>query len=148
PREKFDHKGTFGHALIVAGSFGKVGAAVISTTAAFRIGAGMVTAFIPKCGYIILQTAVPEAMVITDSEENFISNISVDFEPSAIGIGMGMGKNKATVEAIRELFKMKSIPLVIDADALNNISENKDLLKLIPKNSVLTPHPGELKRMI
>src|SRR5690606_13176796 len=97
PREKFDHKGTFGHALIVAGSFGKVGAAVISTTAAFRIGAGMVTAFIPKCGYIILQTAVPEAMVITDSEENFISNISVDFEPSAIGIGMGMGKNKATV---------------------------------------------------
>ncbi len=148
PRDKFGHKGTYGHALIVAGSYGKIGAAVLSTTAAFRIGAGMVTAFVPKCGYNILQTAIPEAMVITDKEEEFISEIAVNFEPSAIGIGMGIGKNKATVEALKSLFKNSNFPFVIDADALNNISENKELLKLLPKNSVLTPHPGELKRLI
>lgn len=147
-REKFGHKGTYGHALIVAGSYGKIGAAVLSTTAAFRIGAGMVTAFVPRCGYTILQTTIPEAMVITDKEEEFISDISFDFEPSAIGIGMGLGKNKATVAALKNLFKDSTIPFVIDADALNNISENKELLKLLPKNSVLTPHPGELKRLI
>ncbi|MDP2687612.1 MAG: NAD(P)H-hydrate dehydratase [Aequorivita sp.] len=147
-REKFGHKGTYGHALIVAGSYGKIGAAVLSTTAAFRIGAGMVTAFVPKCGYTILQTTIPEAMVITDKEEEFISDISIDFEPSAIGIGMGLGKNKATVAALKKLFKDSTIPFVIDADALNNISENKELLKLLPKNSVLTPHPGELKRLV
>lgn len=147
-REKFGHKGTYGHALIVAGSYGKIGAAVLSTTATFRIGSGMVTAFVPKCGYTILQTTIPEAMVITDIEEEFISNIFFDFEPSAIGIGMGIGKNKATVAALKKLFKGSTIPFVIDADALNIISENKELLKLLPKNSVLTPHPGELKRLI
>src|SRR5690606_17955179 len=147
-REKFGHKGTYGHALIVAGSYGKMGAVVLSTTAAFRIGAGMVTAFVPKCGYNILQTAIPEAMVITDNEEAFLSDISFDFEPSAIGVGMGIGKNKATVEALKKLFMDSEIPFVIDADALNNISETKGLLKLLPKHSVLTPHPGELKRLI
>lgn len=148
PREKFGHKGTYGHALIVAGSYGKIGAAVLSIAAAFRIGAGLVTAFVPKCGYTILQTAIPEAMVITDNEEEFISDISIDFEPSAIGVGMGIGKNKATVEALKKFFKNSKAPFIIDADALNNISETKELLKLIPKNSVLTPHPGELKRLI
>ena len=147
-REKFGHKGTYGHVLIVAGSYGKMGAAVLSTTAAFRIGAGMVTAFVPKCGYNILQTTIPEAMVITDKEEEFLSDISFDFEPSAIGVGMGIGKNKATVEALKKLFTDSEVPFLIDADALNNISKNKDLLKLLPKNSVLTPHPSELKRLI
>jgi hydroxyethylthiazole kinase-like uncharacterized protein yjeF len=148
PRNKFDHKGTYGHVLIVAGSYGKIGAAVLSTTSAFKIGAGMVTAFVPKCGYNILQTTIPEAMVITDKEEEFISDITFDLEPSAIAIGMGLGKNKATVAALKKVFQQKDIPFVIDADALNIISENKALLKLLPKNSVLTPHPGELKRLI
>lgn len=148
PREKFGHKGTYGHALIVGGSYGKMGAAVLATTAAFRIGAGMVTAFVPKCGYNILQTIIPEAMTLTDKGENFITDISIDFEPSAIGIGMGIGKNKATVDALKKLFKDSKYKFVIDADALNNISENKELLKLLPKKSILTPHPGELKRLI
>ncbi len=148
PREKFTYKNTFGHALIVAGSYGKMGAAVLSSTAAFRIGAGLVTAFVPKCGYQILQTTLPEAMTLTDKEETFISDIEVDFEPSAIGIGMGIGKDKATVVALKKFFKDCKAPLVIDADALNNISENEALLKVLPKNSILTPHPGELKRLI
>lgn len=148
PREKFGHKGTYGHALIIAGSYGKIGAAVLSTAAAFRIGAGMVTTFTPKCGYSILQTTIPEAMVITDKEEKLISDISIDFEPSAIGVGMGIGKNIATVNALDKLFKNNTAPFIIDADALNNISENRELLKSLPKNSILTPHPGELKRLI
>jgi len=148
PRDKFGHKGTYGHALIVGGSYGKIGAAVLATSAAFRIGAGMVTAFVPKCGYNILQTTIPEAMVITDTEDELITDITTDFKPTAIGIGMGIGKNKATAEALKKLFKNHKVPLVIDADALNIISENKGILKLLPKNSILTPHPGELKRLI
>ncbi|WGF91947.1 NAD(P)H-hydrate dehydratase [Aequorivita marisscotiae] len=148
PRNKFDHKGTFGHVLIVGGSYGKIGAAVLSTSAAFKIGAGMVTAFVPECGYSILQSTIPEAMVITDKEEKFISNIETDFKPSAIAIGMGLGKNKATVAALKKVLQLKDIPFVIDADALNIISENKSLLDFLPSNSILTPHPGELKRLI
>jgi len=148
PRDKFGHKGTYGHALIIAGSYGKMGAGVLSIAAAFRIGAGMVTAFIPKIGYNIVQTTIVEAMVVTDVEENFISDIKLDFEPSSIAVGMGIGKNKATVKALEKLFKNTKAPLIIDADALNNISENKELLQLLPKNSILTPHPGELKRLI
>ena len=149
PREKFDHKGTYGHALIVAGSYGKIGAAVLSTTAAFRIGAGMVTAFVPKCGYSILQTTVPEAMVVTDSENDYLTQLSIEFEPSAMGIGMGIGKKEATVKALDGILKSKKdIPMVLDADALNILSEKKSMLKLLPKNTILTPHPGELKRLI
>lgn len=147
-RERFGHKGTYGHALLIAGSYGKMGAAVLATKAAFRIGAGMVTAYVPKCGYSILQTAIPEAMVVTDTCENYISDIQFNIQPSAIGIGMGIGKNPDTVKAIKNLFVNQEIPLVVDADALNNISENRELLKIIPKNAILTPHPGELKRLI
>ncbi len=148
PREKFGHKGTYGHALIVGGSYGKIGAAILASSAAFRIGAGMVTTFVPKCGYNIMQTALPEAMVVTDKKEEIITDISVDFEPTAIGIGMGIGKDKETVSALMKLFKHAKAPMVIDADALNNLSENKDLMKILPKNAILTPHPGELKRLI
>lgn len=148
PRKKFGHKGTYGHGLIVAGSYGKIGAAVLSSLAAMRIGSGMITTFVPKCGYRILQTTVPEAMVLTDSQEDFLSEISTDFDPSAIGVGMGIGKNKATSEALSHLFQNYICPFVIDADALNLISEDKELLKVIPENSILTPHPGELKRLI
>ncbi len=148
PRNRFGYKGTYGHCLIVGGSHGKIGAAVLSTKSAFRIGAGMVTTFVPKCGYQILQTAVPEAMTITDKEQDFITEITLDFKPSAIGIGIGMGKNRATVKAMKELFIQYKGPFVIDADALNNLSENQDLLTLLPAHSILTPHIGELRRLI
>src|SRR5690606_11832189 len=148
PRMNFGHKGTYGHALIVAGSYGKIGAAVLATTAAVGMGAGMVTAFVSKCGCTIRQSTIPEAMVITDNEDKFISDIITEFEHSAIGIGMGSGKNQATVQALKKLFKNYTGPLVVDADALNIISENRDLFKLLPRKSILTPHPGELKRLI
>ena len=148
PRNKFGHKGTYGHTLIVGGSCGKIGAAVLSTSAAFRTGAGMVSAFVPKCGYNILQTAVSEAMVITDKEDEFLTEFTLDFEPDAVAIGMGMGQNIATAEFLKNFLKTIEAPLVIDADALNLLAKDKELLQLIPKSSILTPHPGELKRLI
>ena len=147
-REKFDHKGSYGHTLIISGSFGKMGAAVLSAKSAFRVGAGKVSCFIPKGGNTILQTALPEAMTIVDDQDDFISNVEVDFLPSAIGVGMGIGTRVETVDALERLFTEIKAPFVIDADAINCISENKNILKIIPKNAILTPHLGELERLI
>lgn len=147
-REKYAHKGDFGHTLIVAGSYGKIGAAVLATKAAYRAGSGLVTAFVPECGYNILQSSVPEAMIVTDAEDDLITNIKVDFEPTAIAIGMGMGTKAETAAALDTLFSTTKSPLVLDADALNCISANESLLKKIPELSVLTPHLGELKRLV
>jgi ADP-dependent NAD(P)H-hydrate dehydratase / NAD(P)H-hydrate epimerase len=147
-REKYAHKGTFGHTLVVAGSYGKIGAAVLSTRAAYKTGSGLVSTFVPKCGYTILQTSIPEAMTVTDTNETRITNIKLDFEPTAIAVGMGIGTQPETVSALEQLFSKTKSPLVIDADALNCISENKSLLEKLPELSVLTPHPGELKRLI
>ncbi len=147
-RQKFDHKGAYGHSLIVAGSYGKIGAVILSAKSAFRIGAGLVSCYIPKSGNIILQTALPEAMTIPDVEDDLISNIVIDFEPTAIGIGMGIGTKTETVSALKKLFSEAKAPMVIDADAINCISESKELLKLLPKNSILTPHLGELERLV
>lgn len=145
-RNRFSHKGSFGHALIAGGSYGKIGAAVLAARAALKTGAGMLTVFIPKCGYSILQTGIPEAMVVTDEEENYISDIKIDFEPAAIGIGMGMGTEKNVLKPV--FTQYKKTPFVIDADGLNLISLNKDLLEFLPEHAILTPHPGELKRLI
>lgn len=148
PRSPFSHKGTFGHGLVVGGSYGMLGAVVLSASAALRSGAGLVSVFIPQCGYSVLQTTLPEAMVLTDKEEDYISDIVFDFEPAAIGIGVGMGKNQMTQHAFLGFLKKVKSPLVIDADALNILAENEELLSFLPKRSILTPHPGELRRLI
>jgi hydroxyethylthiazole kinase-like uncharacterized protein yjeF len=148
PREKFSHKGGYGHALIVGGSYGKIGATLLASKAALASGAGLVTAFVPKCGYSILQTALPEAMVITDSSESIITDINFEIKPQVIGIGIGMGTDPETITAFEKFLKTNKTPLVIDADGLNILSKKKTLIKLLPKQSVLTPHPGELERLI
>ncbi|MGB3608688.1 NAD(P)H-hydrate dehydratase [Psychroserpens sp.] len=148
PRDKYAHKGDFGHSLIIGGSYGKMGAAMLSSRAALSIGAGLVTAFVPKCGYQIMQTVFPEAMVITDKNDTVISEIKYDFEPSVIGIGVGMGTEDQTIVALEHFLKTNTKPLVVDADALNILSKTKSLLTLIPKQTVLTPHPKELERLI
>lgn len=148
PRNKFSHKGTFGHALIVSGSYGKMGACVLASRACLSSGTGLVTAHIPKCGYEILQTANPEVMVETDSSENIISD-SIPLEKyNAIGIGPGIGTEKETQNVLKVLIQNSKLPLVLDADALNILSENKTWISFLPKNSILTPHPGEFKRLI
>lgn len=148
PISKFSHKGRQGHVLLIGGCFGKIGAMVLASQAALRSGCGLATVFIPKCGYDILQTAIPEAMVITDESYYKISKIAFNFQPKAIGIGMGIGQDTETSQAFYHFLKSNSIPLVIDADALNILSEHQEWLNLLPKNSILTPHPKELERLI
>jgi len=121
---------------------------VLASRAAMSAGAGLVTGYIPKCGYQVLQTAFPEAMVITDEGENIITDINYYIEATAIGIGMGLGMDPQTVGALETFLKSNTKPLVIDADAINILSKHKELLKLLPEQTVLTPHPGELKRLI
>ncbi len=148
PRERFTHKGTYGHALIVGGSYGKIGAVILSAKACLVSGSGLVTAFVPKCGYTALQAAALEIMVYTDEQEEYIEEIAYEIEPAVIGMGMGMGTHDSTKKAMRKLLQQYSGPLVIDADGLNILAEEKDLLKQLPSKTVLTPHPGELKRLI
>lgn len=148
PRDKFSHKGTYGHSLIIGGSHGKMGSVVLATKAVMSSGAGLVTAFIPKCGNLVLQTAFPEAMVVTDKDDSIVSDISVNYEPTAIGIGIGLGTHEKTKLAIESFLNNNNSPLVIDADAINILSENKKLLKLLKPNTVLTPHPKELERLV
>ncbi|MFN3756359.1 MAG: NAD(P)H-hydrate dehydratase [Flavobacterium sp.] len=148
PVPRFAHKGTQGHAVIIGGSYGKMGAVVLASKATLRAGCGLSTVFIPKCGYEILQSTVPEVMVITDDEEQQISSIHLDFIPNAIGIGMGMGQKPETVTAFEYFLKHNSVPLVIDADGLNILASSPELHQNIPKGSILTPHPKELERLI
>ena len=148
PRNNFGHKGNFGHALIVAGSYGKIGAAVLSAKACLRSGAGLLSCHIPKCGYDILQATVPEAMVMTDFNSSFNTKIDTDLSNyEALGIGPGIGTASETKMMLKEILASCKIPVVLDADALNIIASQKDLLKLIPAGSILTPHPKEFERL-
>jgi ADP-dependent NAD(P)H-hydrate dehydratase / NAD(P)H-hydrate epimerase len=147
PRNKFSHKGIFGHALLISGSYGKMGAAVLASKAALKIGAGLLTTHIPKCGYNILQTAIPEAMVVVDDSEHYISNnIKID-TIQAIAIGPGIGMKEETAKTIKLLIQNSTIPIIFDADAINILAENKTWLSFIPKNSIFTPHPKEFERI-
>lgn len=148
PRLKFSHKGTYGHSMIIGGSYGKIGAVQLASSACLSTGSGLVTAFVPQCGYQSLQTAIPEVMVVTDEDEKTISQIALPFVPDVIGIGMGIGAEEKTVKAFGELLKEMKVPMVIDADGLNILAKNPKMLKDVPKDSILTPHPKELERLI
>ncbi len=147
PRNRFAHKGNFGHAMIIAGSYGKIGAAVLAAKACLRSGAGLLTCFVPKCGYEILQTTVSEAMILTDANSFMTTKINDDIPGyDAIGIGPGLGTASETRAAVKELLSEYKKPVVIDADALNGLSMEKDLPSL-PPASILTPHPKEFERL-
>jgi ADP-dependent NAD(P)H-hydrate dehydratase / NAD(P)H-hydrate epimerase len=146
-RSKFAHKGTFGHALLIAGSYGKMGASVLASNACLRSGVGLLTSHVPHFGYSIIQTAVPEAMVSIDDHDSIFTGVP-DLTPfTAIGAGPGIGMKSNTKKALKELIEKVRVPLVLDADALNILSENQGWLKELPENSILTPHPGEFKRL-
>jgi NAD(P)H-hydrate epimerase len=148
PRKRFAHKGNFGHGLLVAGSYGKMGAAVLAARAGLRSGIGLLSCHIPHSGYAILQTSVPEAMVMTDFNSSFATKIEEDVTKfEAIGIGPGIGIASETKMLLREILDTYRHPLILDADALNIIASQKDLLKMIPPGSLLTPHPKEFERL-
>ncbi len=148
PRNRFSHKGNYGHALIVAGSYGKTGAAVLSARACLRTGVGLLTCHVPKSSYDIVQSTIPEAMVMTDFNSSFLTKVEDDLSKyKSVGIGPGIGTAKETKMMLYQLFEKFSNPVVLDADALNIMASEKELLKLIPSNSILTPHPKEFERL-
>lgn len=148
PRNKFDHKGKFGHALLIAGSTGKMGACILAAKAALRSGLGLLTTHIPKSGYSIMQTAVPEAMASLDQSDHHFSDQQVIGEFQTIGIGPGLGQHPDTQKALGKLLEKASNPMVIDADALNLLASHSEMLHLIPAGSILTPHPKEFERLV
>ena len=147
-REPSSHKGTFGHALFIGGSYGKVGAARLAAEACLRSGVGLLTAFVPKCAYVILQTSVPECMLVTAETVTTVSSLPEIRDYEAIAIGPGLSEDKDCLESLAILLISTQKPLVIDADALNLIAANPHLLIHLPENSILTPHSKELERLV
>lgn len=148
PRKKFSHKGVFGHALIIGGSHGMIGAATLSAWGCLRSGVGKLSVYTPACGYQIVQITVPEALVLMDTQTNHIGHIPEDLLVEAVGIGPGLGKDPQVARALRDFLSNVRAPLVIDADAINLLSEHPKWLSNIPKNTILTPHPKEFSRLV
>jgi NAD(P)H-hydrate epimerase len=146
-RNKFAHKGDFGHALLIAGSRGKSGAAVLAAKACMRSGAGLLTVHVPACAETILHISFPEAMVEPDKEADFISEIGNLSKYNVIGIGPGIGLQKETASVLLQLFQTGAQPLVIDADAINLVAQDGVLQEALPPGSILTPHPKEFDRL-
>jgi NAD(P)H-hydrate epimerase len=148
PRSKFAHKGTFGHGLLIAGGYGKMGAAVLAAKAGMKAGAGLITAHIPESGNPILQSAVPAAMVTLDEDPHAFTRHPDLNNFTAIAVGPGIGTGERTQTALKLLIQEAGTPLIFDADALNILAENKTWVPFIPKGSIFTPHPKEFERLI
>lgn len=147
PRNRFSHKGTFGHALLIAGSRGKMGAALLAARACLRSGAGLLTVHIPQRTELIMQTAFPEAMISLDPHQDYFTSVPDIATYSTIGVGPGLGQYLESAAALERLLQTAGKPVILDADALNLIASNKDLLNRIPERSILTPHPKEFDRI-
>lgn len=145
-RNPFSHKGDFGNAMLIAGAHGMIGAAVLASKACLKTGVGKLTTLTPECGYSILQTSVPEAMCLVNGDHQ-IQHFKNWEKADAIGIGPGLGTSEKTLAALSQFLEQYKKPIVIDADALNLISRKKELLHLIPKGSILTPHVKEFERL-
>ncbi len=146
-RSKYDHKGTFGHGLLIAGSYGKMGAAVLAARAALRAGLGLLTMHVPRSGYPIVQVAVPEAMCLVDEDASVFTEPPALAAYDAVGIGPGLGQDDLTKRALANTLETVGKPVVLDADALNILAADRDLLRRVPPGSILTPHPKEFERL-
>jgi NAD(P)H-hydrate epimerase len=147
PRKRYSHKGNYGHVLLICGSTGKMGAAVLSAKACVRSGPGLVTSHIPRSGNIILQSTVPEAMLSLDPDDHVFSKGPELTPYTSIAVGPGIGTARMTQQALKLLIQNSGLPLIIDADAINILGENKTWISFIPKGSIYTPHPKELERL-
>lgn len=150
-RKKFTYKYKYGNVLLIAGSYGKIGAAVLAGKAVLRSGAGLLTAYLPQCGYSIMQTALPEAMVQTDFSNDKIIGFPDASSYDTLAIGPGMGTDSKTAQAFRQFLEendLSSKKMVIDADGLNILAKNPDLLEQLPSYTILTPQDKELERLI
>ena len=148
PRKAFSHKGSFGHALLCTGSYGKTGAAVLCTKACLRSGAGLTTVHLPEKSLEIMQISAPEAMCRADEHPTMLTKLQENPALySSVGVGPGIGTAPATSAFLQDLLQTYAKPMVIDADALNIIAKNKSWIRLLPANSILTPHPKEFARL-
>ena len=147
PRHPFAHKGQMGRALVIAGCYGMAGAAILTTKACLRAGAGKVTVHSPKRNVPILQTAVPEAVLSIDREETIFTEGVATEDFNAVGIGPGLGTSEQTAITLIAQLRRTQCPLVVDADALNILANRRAWLQQLPKGIILTPHPKELDRM-
>ncbi len=143
-RTSFSHKGTFGHSLLFVGSEGKMGACILAAKGCLRSGTGLLTLLIPSDQIQIAQVAVPEAMTINYEKNNSLPRLDAY---SSIGAGSGIGQHETSIQLISQLMTESSLSMVLDADALNIIANNPELLHAIPKESILTPHPKEFERL-
>lgn len=146
-RQKFAHKGIFGHALLVAGSYGKMGAAILATKACLRAGVGLATVHIPTCGYDVMQTAVPEAMVSLDEDPYIFTRVYEIHKYTVLAMGCGLSTKNKTRNALCYVLKNVDKPTILDADALNILAQSPDWLEYIPQGSILTPHLKEFERL-
>jgi NAD(P)H-hydrate epimerase len=146
-RRKFSHKGTYGHALLVAGSYGMLGAAVLAARACLRSGAGLLTTHVPAAGYPVVQAAVPESVFSIDPDPHCWTSLPATGNYSAAGAGPGIGTAPATGKSLASLLERTTVPMVLDADALNLLARNPGLLLHVRPNTILTPHPGEFDRL-
>ncbi len=147
PRNPFAHKGEMGHALLIAGSYGMGGAAILAAKACLRAGAGKVTVHAPRGNNLIMQVAVPEAVVQLDREETAFSEPvdTEDYDALAIGPGLGMSEG-AAIAMIAQL-RRSQCPIVADADALNLLANHRAWMQQLPQGIIMTPHPKEFDRM-
>lgn len=146
PRSAFAHKGNYGHAALFCGSLGMMGAAILGARSCLRSGAGKLTSFVPRCGYDIIQTAVPEAMAIVSGEDHLLPFSGMN-PYNAVGIGPGIGMHDSHKSLLAGIFREQQAPLVLDADALNVLATDKTLLNSITPHSIITPHPKEFERL-
>lgn len=146
-RNKFAHKGNMGHALLIAGSYGMCGAAILATRAALRSGLGKITVLTPSLNNNILQTSVPEAILKHDPDERKFTTPCNPDSYSAIAIGPGIGTTKETAIALVEQMRRTQSPLVLDADALNILGDHRGWIQQLPQQTILTPHPKEMDRL-
>ncbi len=146
-RHRADHKGHFGHALLVAGRRSSMGAAVLAARAAVRSGVGLLTVHVPAGAEPILQTAVPEAMLSIDASPEVATHLPAKGLFTATGVGPAIGQGNETADLLKRLIQDPPSPLIVDADALNILSDNKTWLAFLPNTSILTPHPKEFDRL-
>lgn len=146
-RPRFGHKGSFGHALVIGGCEGRMGAAVLATRACLRSGSGLVTAHVPRVGLDVLQSNEPQAMCSVDPGHTHITRLPNLTSYDAVGVGPGLGKHSDTAAVVTALLLERAPRLVLDADALNLLAVNVDLLNHLPEGAILTPHPKEFERL-
>jgi NAD(P)H-hydrate epimerase len=148
-REKFVHKGNFGHGLLIAGSYGMMGAAVLAARAALRTGIGLLTVNVPKMAYNIMQISAPEALCRCDENDEHFTSFSFDdlTKYNALAIGCGLGTHPDTAQGLKKLIGDYGGSIIFDADAINILAENKTWLEFLPPNCIFTPHLKEFERL-